>query len=324
MHVAPIEILFGAGSVGQGPLAFATDVDVTRAVLALCKENNITSVDTAMGYAPGFPRTSETLLGEAGVSNGFKIDTKADPSSHSDENIKKSLAGSLALLKIDKVRIFWLHGPNPSVPTEETLRAVDYCYRSHAFEAFGLSNHSPEEIEEYIRIADQKGWIRPTALQDCYSALYRQPEAENNLFDVARKYNMKIYAFSPTAGGIFAGKWKSPDEIPPGRFEGDHRIAKLYRKLFLRQSVFDALQSLQRTLEQFDLNGIDVALRWIAFHSRLRGDFGDGVIIGASKLEHISQNATSLRRGPLPKEVVMKMDEMWESVKDDAPEDPAY
>ncbi|KAH8918450.1 hypothetical protein BT69DRAFT_1322821 [Atractiella rhizophila] len=106
----------------------------------------------------------------------------------------------------------------------------------------------------------------------------RKRENQNGNLETARKHNLRLYAFSPTAGGIFAGKWKSKNDIPPGRFEGDHRIAKLYRQLFLHDNVFDALQSLQTTLAKYEINGIDAALRWLVFHSKLDWDQGDGVI----------------------------------------------
>lgn len=51
-------------------------------------------------------------------------------------------------------------------------------------------------------------------------------------------------------------------------------------------------------------------------HSVLRIKGGnDGIIIGVSSLDQLNSNLTDLEKGPLPQEVVEKLDEAWDIVK---------
>jgi len=48
------------------------------------------------------------------------------------------------------------------------------------------------------------------------------------------------------------------------------------------------------------LTAISVALRWLIHHSKLNAERNDGIIIGASSLEHLRYNLTAVTEGPLP------------------------
>lgn len=51
-------------------------------------------------------------------------------------------------------------------------------------------------------------------------------------------------------------------------------------------------------------------------HSVLRIKGGnDGIIIGVSSLDQLNSNLTDLEKGPLPQEVVEKLDEAWDIIK---------
>ena len=60
-----------------------------------------------------------------------------------------------------------------------------------------------------------------------------------------------------------------------------------------------------------------VALRWMVWHSTLdivnNGD--DGVVIGASSKELLDENLNALEQGPLPQEVLDRLEDSWEMLK---------
>ena len=64
----------------------------------------------------------------------------------------------------------------------------------------------------------------------------------------------------------------------------------------------------------------EAAYRWIAYHSMLKKGRGDGIIIGASRIEHLKKNIAFLDRGKLPDDVVKAMKNAWEISRTDAPE----
>ena len=66
------------------------------------------------------------------------------------------------------------------------------------------------------------------------------------------------------------------------------------------------------------MNNIEVALRWVYFHSLLKPEFGDAVILGVSKLTQLESNLEYAKKGPLPEEVV-NVFEVWKKIQPDAP-----
>ena len=52
-----------------------------------------------------------------------------DPGDHAPEKLRKTFLTSLESLKRSKVRVFYLHAPDRSVPFEETLKEVNELYK---------------------------------------------------------------------------------------------------------------------------------------------------------------------------------------------------
>ena len=64
---------------------------------------------------------------------------------------------------------------------------------------------------------------------------------------------------------------------------------------------------------------MDATYRWMAYHSMLDGNRGDSILIGASKIEHLTQNIEALNQGALPEDVVKAFEEAWTITKGDSP-----
>ncbi|KAI0438603.1 Aldo/keto reductase [Xylaria telfairii] len=63
---------------------------------------------------------------------------------------------------------------------------------------------------------------------------------------------------------------------------------------------------------------LEVALRWIAHHSLLSAEKGDGVVLGFSKLEQLRDNLDALEKGPLGTELSDALEAAWRVAKQDA------
>ena len=92
--------------------------------------------------------------------------------------------------------MWYLHGPDRSVPYEDTLRAVNECYKEGKFKRFGISNYQSYvmfptsifvlplimlqswEVAEMVGICKANGWIQPTAYQGIYNAIHRYVPSE--------------------------------------------------------------------------------------------------------------------------------------------------
>jgi aflatoxin B1 aldehyde reductase len=67
--------------------------------------------------------------------------------------------------------------------------------------------------------------------------------------------------------------------------------------------------------EETGTNSTEVSLRWIVHHSVL-GE-GDGIILGASRIDQLKGNVEMCGKGPLDGEMVPTAEELWETVKDE-------
>ncbi|KIJ69467.1 hypothetical protein HYDPIDRAFT_24304 [Hydnomerulius pinastri MD-312] len=285
------------------------DLDDVARMLDIFQAHGHNEVDTARIYGAG---TSEEYLGKIDWQNRKLImDTKYYPRS----GLRQNLLASLQALKTNKVDMWYLHGPDRTVPYEITLKAVNDLYSEGYFTAFGLSNYMAWEVAQMVEICKANGYVQPTVYQGLYNAIQRSVEAE--LFPCLRKYGISFYAFSPLAGGFFTGRYTSQtDEVEaggrfdPGRVQGQH-----HRKRYWNDRYFAAVASIGRVAETHNLSMAEVALRWISHHSLLKNELGDAIIVGASSARHLEQNILDLEKGPLPDQVVRALEDTWISVK---------
>lgn len=166
------------------------------ALLDAVQKRGYLYIDTARDYSANAPGTSEPRLGHAGAGQRFTIDSKVhsrDPGSHSKEGIAKSIDESLEALKVRQVNIMYLHLPDRATPFEETCAAMNKAHREGKFKRFGLSNYSAEEVQKFVAICEEHGYVKPSAYQGQYNPIVRG--AEENLFPVLRKHGIAFYAW---------------------------------------------------------------------------------------------------------------------------------
>jgi aflatoxin B1 aldehyde reductase len=56
-------------------------------------------------------------------------------------------------------------------------------------------------------------------------------------------------------------------------------------------------------------------LSWLVNHSLLDHELGDGIILGASKVEHLAQNMAACKHAPLDQAILEILDRGWEIIK---------
>ncbi|KAJ7087330.1 Aldo/keto reductase [Mycena belliarum] len=315
-----LNVVMGAMTFGEEGKdgARVHDLKDVEAILDVFLKHGHRELDTARVYCDG---TSEEYLGKIDwQKKGILMETKLYPSvaaarTHSPEDLRKFLMLSLKALNTDKLEMWYLHGPDRSVPYEATLTAVNDLHKEGYFKRFGISNYMAWEVAEMVGICKQHGYIQPTAYQGIYNAIHRGVEPE--LFPCLRKFGISFYEFNPLAGGFFTGRYNSVDEKPESgsRFDPERVQGKNYRKRYWNEPYFNALKAIRAVVEQHNLTMAEVALRWISHHSLMRREHGDAVLIGASSLNHIEQNLIDLEKGPLPEAVLKALDEAWLSVK---------
>ncbi|KAJ7171728.1 Aldo/keto reductase [Mycena crocata] len=318
-----LNIVMGAMTFGAEGTegARVSDLKDIEAILDVFLKHGHRELDTARVYCSG---TSEDYLGKINwQEKGILMETKLYPvspkiavtGSHSPEDLREYLMMSLKALNADKLEMWYLHGPDRSVPYEVTMKAVNDLYKEGHFKRFGISNYMAWEVAEIVGICKQFGYIQPTAYQGIYNAIHRGVETE--LFPCLRKFGISFYEFNPLGGGFFTGRYNKVDDKPESgsRFDPERNQGKSYRTRYWNEPYFDALSTIRPVVEKHNLTMAEVALRWVSHHSLMKREHGDSVLIGASSLNHIEQNLIDLEKGPLPEEVLKALDEAWIHVK---------
>ena len=152
-----------------------------------------------------------------------------------------------------------------------------------------------------------------------YNAFSRH--SEKTVFPLLRRLGIACYAYSPLAGSFLA-KSRQAVEAGEGRFNAAFPIfGPLYTGLYCRPLLVQGLARWGETAAEQDCSPADLAHRWLAYHSALESDHGDGIVIGAGSEEQLQKTVNGLKAGPLKKTVVNRIDGIWESIKEDAPID---
>ena len=124
------------------------------------------------------------------------------------------LEGSLRRQGTDYVDLFLLHHTEKGgTPPAVVAAAMDELVRSGKTRYWGVSNHSGNEVQEYVDAAAAVGTAPPVGTEDYYniagnqlmdSGKSRTAWLERDLFPVTRKAGLGLIAFSPVDCGALA------------------------------------------------------------------------------------------------------------------------
>ena len=217
------------------------------------------------------------------------------------KQLREKLETSLKRLKIDAVDLFYLHAPDNATPLERTLAACRQFIHQGKIRNIGLSNYPAWQVAEAVAISRKNGSPPPIIYQGMYNALTRRVEPE--CIPACRHFGLDFIAYNPLAGGLLTGKHIGAQNSPPkGRFSGQY-----YRARYWKEEYFHAVDRLAAAARRAHIPPTDVAIRWLLHHG-----MADGLIIGASKPEHLRQNLAACRKGPLSPALCNALDQAWQ------------
>lgn len=137
---------------------------------------------------------------------------------HSHEHIVASVEGSLRALGTDRIDVLLLHRPDALVEPEEVAQAFDDLAAAGKVRAFGVSNHTPRQVDllrRHVRrpiVANQLQLSlthAPIITQGLASNMLGEPQAVTmdggGVLDHARLHDITVQAWSPFQAGFFNG-----------------------------------------------------------------------------------------------------------------------
>ena len=250
----------------------------------------INFIDTANVYSIG---RSEEVTGEALKRNGKRHDIVLATKVHgkmgegvndlgnSRRHIIEQCEQSLRRLGTDYIDLYQIHRPQPDIPIDETLRALDDLVRSGKVRYLGTSTFAAWQLVESLWVSERLGLHRFTVEQPPYNLLDRRIERE--LLPAARTYGFGVIPWSPLAGGLLTGKYKRGEEPPEGARFAD-TSNPLYRRR-LNDRIYDVVEGLEPMAQEKGVSLSQFSLAWCMQQPGVTSP-----IIGPRTMEQLEDN----------------------------------
>lgn len=173
----------------------------------------------------------------------------------SKEHILATVDESLAALRTDYLDLLLLHRPDTLVEPEEVAEAFEQLAASGKVRHFGVSNHTPGQIELLKSAVKQPLVANQVQLSITHAPLFAQGVAANmagleqsvsrdiGLLDYSRLNNMMLQAWSPFQKGFFDGV-----------FLGD------------RENFAELNDAIDALAKQYGVTPTGIAVAWIVRH----------------------------------------------------------
>lgn len=269
-----------ASEVGLGCMRM-NDLNTQQAVevLETAQEAGINFYDHADIYGRGaseqifaealksasFSREDIILQSKAGIRSGFYDFSK--------RYLLDSVDGILKRLGTDYLDAFLLHRPDALVEPEEVAEVFDTLKKAGKVKHFGVSNHSPYQIELLKKYVQQPISINQLQLSVTHTGMIdagiqvntKQPQSidhDGGILDYCRLHDITIQPWSPVQG-------------PKGIFMDNPAYPELNAEL-------------KRLAEKYDTNPEALAIAWLLRHpARMQ------VILGTMNPERLKNYASA-------------------------------
>jgi len=206
--------------VGLGCNNFGRRLDsgATSAVVDAALDAGVNFFDTADVYGG---TKSEEFLGralsrrrdEVGLATKFGAQVDEQRKGAKPEYVGQAVEDSLRRLRTDRIDLYQLHRPDPDVPIEDTLGALDELVRAGKVREIGCSNFSAEQLRAAEK-ATRDGGARFVSVQNEYSVLHREPERD--VLPECERLGIAFIPYFPLVSGLLTGKYRQGQPAPEG------------------------------------------------------------------------------------------------------------
>ena len=147
---------------------------------------------------------------------GIKLGPPFTSYDFSYKHIMSSAEGSLRRMGTDYLDVYLLHRPDPLVEPEEVARAFSELKQQGKVRWFGVSNHTPGQIELLQNYLDEPIVTNQVEMNIIHTHLFdagimynqNNPRLARNtdLIEYCRLHNITLQAWSPLARGYLSGR----------------------------------------------------------------------------------------------------------------------
>ncbi len=272
---------------GLGCNNFGTRIDeaATAGVVGAALKAGIDFFDTADVYGKG--RSEEYLgralggrRGEVVIATKFGSRMDEERKGARPEYVLRAAEDSLRRLGTDYIDLYQIHRPDPEVPIADTLGALDELVRAGKVREIGCSNFSAEQLREAEAAA--RGRARFASVQNEYSLLHREPEAE--MLPECGRQGLAFLPYFPLASGLLTGKYRRGQSAP----EGTRITEGGWRSDVLTDENLERVEGLIGFAESRGPTLLELAFSWLLARPAVAS-----VIAGATSPAQVRGNAAA-------------------------------
>jgi aryl-alcohol dehydrogenase-like predicted oxidoreductase len=312
----------------MGTMTFGNQADerASLAILDRAWDAGVDFIDVAEIYPvppdPKYAGRSEEICGKwlasrprdsvvvatkvAGPTGGwFRGPVRSGKTALDRHHIERAVEDSLRRLGTDYIDLYQTHWPDPDVPIEATLEALDRLVDEGKLRAVGCSNESAYGLTKSLWMADREGSVRYETIQNNYSLLNRRFEDE--LATVCRREQVSLLAYSPIGGGVLSGKYQSQPWPEGARFTAyrDHDArTQTMTKRFVSEKTRAVTARVHAIAAECGIDPVTFAIAWT-----LTKDFVGSSLIGVTRVEQLDAHLAAAD-ATIPSDALKRCDEL--------------
>lgn len=262
----------------------AADNSMGLRVLQHCIDVGVNFFDSSNAYGWG---GAEETLGKAVVGRRDQVvictkvaasyapekeSSPGEPARFTRDFLFEQAEGSLRRLQTDYIDLYLLHQPDKVTPAAEIVNSMNALVQSGKIRHWGVSNHSPAQVSEYVELARTTDQAPIAGTEDYYNIAgesltdtgeSRVQQMEQEMFPVLRQSGLGLLAFSPLDTG----------HLVPGRnVDPDTPLARL-------------IEALDGVAQDLHVPRGTVCVAWVLTHPEVTS-----VLAGAESPEHVEDN----------------------------------
>jgi len=316
-----------------GTMTFGSMADEATALACLDKafDAGVDFIDLSEVYPvppdPKYAGVSEEICGKwlaqrprdalivatkvAGPGGGwFRTPVRGGKSALDRHNIERAVEGSLRRLHTDYIDLYQTHWPDPHVPVEVTLEALDRLVEQGKVRAIGCSNQSAYGLVKSLWMADRHGLTRYETIQNGCSILTRRFEDE--IAQVCRGERVSLLAYSPTGAGVLSGKYQGGSWPEGARFsryrKGDARTQAMTKR-YVNERTLATAARVAEIAADCDMSPVTFAVAWT-----LTRDFIASTIVGVTSAEQLDEHLAAAD-AEIPADALAAVDQLSKEIR---------
>ena len=249
-----------------------------------------------------------------GVREKAVIATKASSANLGQAELIAACERSLLRLKTDYVDLYQPHWPNPAIPIDATMEAMNRLVADGKVRSIGCCNFGVQDLNRGMGAGEG----RIVSNQLPYSLLWRAIE-KRIMPECARK-EIAILAYSPLSNGLLSGKYRTAQDVPAGRtstrlFSGKRPNSR-HGEAGLESEAFGTIAAIREINERIDIPMPTLAIAWVLNRPNV-----SSVLVGARtprQLEDLVQAAEVKLPAGIEAELTQATDALKERIGDNA------